>query len=505
MIGRTRRQALFLERYWTMLRRDPQVERPERLDPDLADAAARLSELTAELQPPGATIIAGRERIARAAAELADRRAWTGPEITPRAGTVGDAVEHDDERAAPSARPAPDFIDFDERTSWRRQLVQLAAAVLVFAIVAAVLVLVLRTSEPQPAELVPTETPTAIPSPTPGASITPTTLPALATAQPTATAAATATDAPTSTPEPVPTPDLGSLGTLTATIPLGGNPFDVALAAGSAWVTDDITGTLYRIDPATNEVIATIAVSESEGEGTATLIAATGEAIWVVNELEATIARIDPATNEVVDTFGVPSAGPITASIRGLASAFGSLWVTDFTSNSRVVRLDPESGAIEAEIPTDYPLRLAVSDDAVWVVNYEEFTLTRIDPATNQVVAAIPVGGSPVTVAVGEGAVWVGNRSSGTVSRVDPATNQVVASIDLFAPGSASTRIQTREVFVGLGAVWATDGFTLYRIDPATNTVVATGSIVMNRLTATDAELWIASPPIGVLRVTPAP
>jgi YVTN family beta-propeller protein len=205
-----------------------------------------------------------------------------------------------------------------------------------------------------------------------------------------------------------------------------------------------------------------------------------------------------------VSTFELPTGTPTAFVVGGIAYGHGSLWVTDVSSNDLLVRLNPDTGAVEAEISVDFPTDVGVTADAVWVTNYEAFTLTRIDPATNQVVAAIQVGGSPVDLAAAD-AIWVANRSSGSLSRVDPATNQEVTAIPLFAPGSTSTRIQANEVAVGAGAVWVTDGFTLHRIDPDTNTVVASASVAMTYLAAGESELWISSPPLGVLRVTPAP
>jgi YVTN family beta-propeller protein len=37
----------------------------------------------------------------------------------------------------------------------------------------------------------------------------------------------------------------------------------------------------------------------------------------------------------------------------------------------------------------------------------------------------IPVGDEPTSVAFGAGGVWVTNTTAGTVSRIDPATNDV--------------------------------------------------------------------------------
>ena len=43
----------------------------------------------------------------------------------------------------------------------------------------------------------------------------------------------------------------------------------------------------------------------------------------------------------------------------------------------------------------------------MWVANGAGGTLSRIDPATNEVVATVDVGNRPSGVAVGNGDVWV--------------------------------------------------------------------------------------------------
>ena len=45
------------------------------------------------------------------------------------------------------------------------------------------------------------------------------------------------------------------------------------------------------------------------------------------------------------------------------------------------------------------------------------------------------MGDAPTSIAVGEGAVRVGNEGDGSVSRIDPATNQVVATISIGRKG----------------------------------------------------------------------
>ena len=94
--------------------------------------------------------------------------------------------------------------------------------------------------------------------------------------------------------------------------------------------------------------------------------------------------------------------------------------------------------------------------------------VTRVDAATNHVAATIPVGPKPRFLAAGLGAVWILNQGDGTVSRIDPASNKVVATIALETPGNGG------DIAIGAGAVWVTNlGTPLSRIDPATNQVTA--------------------------------
>ena len=103
-----------------------------------------------------------------------------------------------------------------------------------------------------------------------------------------------------------------------------------------------------------------------------------------------------------------------------VAVGAGAVWVANFNDDD-VVRVDPLSGKATAKIPVgNGPFSVAVGEGAVWVANQFDDAVVRIDPGTNRVGKSIPVGDRPVAVAVGEGAVWVFNSIAGTVARIDP-------------------------------------------------------------------------------------
>jgi YVTN family beta-propeller protein len=64
-------------------------------------------------------------------------------------------------------------------------------------------------------------------------------------------------------------------------------------------------------------------------------------------------------------------------------------------------------------------------------------SVTRIDPATNAVVARVGVGSLPWAIAYAAGSLWIGLYDTPTVVRVSDTTNTVLARIMVAAPISA--------------------------------------------------------------------
>ena len=94
----------------------------------------------------------------------------------------------------------------------------------------------------------------------------------------------------------------------------------------------------------------------------------------------------------------------------------------------------------------------------MWITNYQANTVSRIDPATNTVVATIEGVGSGVGITAGDGDIFASTRAGG-ILRIDPATNEArtVAHLDGWPYGLA----------YGEGELWATNADTgvVYRLD----------------------------------------
>jgi YVTN family beta-propeller protein len=123
-----------------------------------------------------------------------------------------------------------------------------------------------------------------------------------------------------------------------------------------------------------------------------------------------------------------------------------------------------------------------------------------MDAHTNTVVETIAVGPRPGRIAIGEGAVWVVNRGDHSVTRIDPATNKVVATI------AVGHGIGAGDIAVGAGAVWlSAPGTPLVRLDPATNRAaqVFTGD-GGGAVAVAFGSVWVAAGPAVTWRLDPA-
>ena len=160
------------------------------------------------------------------------------------------------------------------------------------------------------------------------------------------------------------------------------------------------------------------------------------------------------------------------------------------------------------------PSDVAIAPNGVWVANYGDDTLSRIDPATNSVLQTmsltLPFLAGPEEIAFGDGSLWVTTIGlvfgeteidlAGSLERVSPTTGQQQATIPI---GSGASDVE-----VSPGAVWVTaygDNAVL-RVDTATNTVAATIPVPGGPvgLAFGAGSLWVSSADGKVARIDPA-
>ncbi|MDP9330850.1 MAG: hypothetical protein M3P11_09470 [Actinomycetota bacterium] len=199
---------------------------------------------------------------------------------------------------------------------------------------------------------------------------------------------------------------------------------------------------------------------------------------------------------------------------NAVAYGEGSVWVTYYDdTGGHLVRLDPATGETVADIPIEvFPTwengggGLTFGDGSVWITGSSPRShLLRLDPSTNQVIADIDLGpGFGADVAVAESGVWVMSvgpgGSPGTdddrmrVDRIDPTTDQIVATIPLhFGYGhflvAVGGSVVAQTYETHNGGI--NGGIYLNFIDPETNTVTATKQITSYVLPDTgDGQLW---------------
>jgi branched-chain amino acid transport system substrate-binding protein len=170
------------------------------------------------------------------------------------------------------------------------------------------------------------------------------------------------------------------------------------------------------------------------------------------------------------------------------------------------------------------PSTIAVGEGAIWVLNADDRTISKIDPDTNEVVKTFGTGGETTDLAVGEGAVWVGNgaRTPGplalvytaSISRLDPETTLATATAHLpkfvqtpAAVSSAESKtLGVSQLAVGAGAVWAINpDRTVSRIDPDTGEHLDAVQIKAGSAIAAGKEgVWALSDEAqNVLRIDP--
>jgi streptogramin lyase len=202
---------------------------------------------------------------------------------------------------------------------------------------------------------------------------------------------------------------------LTITTDIFGAQGSIAAGFGSVWVVtfDKRDKRLTRYNAVTGASEAAIDLPEA-GEG---VLAAFGN-IWVTAANRPALYRIDPASNRVVGTIATYGRTHLLA-----ADERDSLWLW-FDVEGVVQRVDAQTGNITATIETgtsnmESDGDIAIGNGSVWTINRASI-VSRIDMQTNQAAGTYrpPIGTSQGRrLRFGSNSIWL---SGNAIYRITP-------------------------------------------------------------------------------------
>ena len=123
------------------------------------------------------------------------------------------------------------------------------------------------------------------------------------------------------------------------------------------------------MNPRTNAVEATIAVGQKPR-----FLTVGGGSVWTLNQGDGSVSRIDPKTNKVVATIeaGIPGEG------GEIAAGEGSVWATIF--GIPITRIDPSTNKVVQQFVGPGGDAIRVGRGFIWLSNLQQGNVWRLDP-----------------------------------------------------------------------------------------------------------------------------
>src|SRR5215212_3763140 len=181
---------------------------------------------------------------------------------------------------------------------------------------------------------------------------------------------------------------------------------------------------------------------------------------------DTTKARTTPATTaraaEIVREYGPFPGAP---KVNGVSHDGSRVWSA---AGEQLIAFDPASGAVARTLARAGDAGTAF--DGKHLYQIAETRIDKIDPATGDVVASIPAPGhgNDSGLAWAEGSLWVGQYRDRKIHRIDPDTGAVLRTIETNRFVTGVTWVDG-ELWHG---TWEGDASEIRRIDPESGAVL---------------------------------
>ncbi len=279
--------------------------------------------------------------------------------------------------------------------------------------------------------------------------------------------------------------DVYSLGCVLYECLTGQSPFPRATDVALLWAhvhEEPTPPSKARTDlPKELDTVLTRALAKEPGRryrSAGELLAATRSALRLVETAPA-VTRRSRRNLAVGAAIALLALAALTAYV--LTRDSGGL--SSVSANSVGV-IDPASNELVAEVPVGIdPQAIATGLGGVWVTNVEDETVSRIDPTdTTARDATITVDGYPSDLAVGGGTVWVALGALAELQRINPEQNEAASPTSALGDDTPCGPPRASIAYGGGSAWFVCEGGPIGRINGRTSVATTdprgTGAVV---------------------------
>ena len=197
-------------------------------------------------------------------------------------------------------------------------------------------------------------------------------------------------------------------------ISIGGSPSGLAVGDGLIWVAMGTIGEVWGLNPESGTAEHKIKVDD-DPYGVAVDDAGL---VWVTNRESNSVSQINPnrTADPVIDTIELGEG----AHPKGIYAAEDAIWVANSDDGS-VTKIDRADTSLQEESPVgSLPRGVVYAFDSIWVSLGGANEVVRLDPESGEQQDRIPIGATSEGITAGPDSIWVANGDDGKVTRISP-------------------------------------------------------------------------------------